>query len=86
MNLILVEFKGKRGRGAGGKTPVFGLLKHGGMVYTKIIPNAKSETLIPIIEKKLFPIALSIVIHLKAIMRLMLVSLNIIELTIANSS
>ena len=47
--------KGKRGRGAGGKTPVFGLLKRGGMVYTKIIPNAKSETLIPIIEKKVIP-------------------------------
>ena len=47
--------KGKRGRGSGGKTPVFGLLKRGGMVYTKIIPNAKSETLIPIIEKKVIP-------------------------------
>lgn len=47
--------KGKRGRGAGGKTPVFGLLKRGGMVYAKIIPNAKSETLIPIIEKKVIP-------------------------------
>ena len=31
--------KGKRGRGAGGKTPVFGLLKRGGRVYTKIIPR-----------------------------------------------
>jgi len=31
--------KGKRGRGAGGKTPVFGLLKRGGRVYTKIIPG-----------------------------------------------
>ena len=28
--------KGKRGRGAGGKIPVFGLLKRGGKVYTKI--------------------------------------------------
>ena len=26
--------KGKRGRGAAGKTPVFGLLKRGGKVYT----------------------------------------------------
>ena len=26
--------KGKRGRGAGGKVPVFGLLKRGGRVYT----------------------------------------------------
>jgi transposase len=31
--------KGKRGRGAGGKTPVFGFLKRGGRVYTKIIPR-----------------------------------------------
>jgi len=44
--------KGKRGRGAAGKVPVFGLLKRGGKVYTKIIPNAKSSTLMPIIQKK----------------------------------
>ena len=47
--------KGKRGRGAGGKTPVFGLLKRGGKVYTKIIPNAKGETLMPIIQEKVIP-------------------------------
>jgi transposase len=29
--------KGKRGRGSAGKVPVFGLLKRGGKVYTKII-------------------------------------------------
>ncbi len=44
--------KGKRGRGAGGKVAVFGLLKRGGKVYTAIIPNAKTETLLPIIEEK----------------------------------
>jgi len=47
--------KGKRGRGAGGKTPVFGLLKRGGRVYTKIIPDASSATLYPIIERKVVP-------------------------------
>ena len=47
--------KGKRGRGAGGKIPVFGLLKRGGRVYTKIIPDASSATLIPIIERKVIP-------------------------------
>ena len=36
--------KGKRGRGAAGKIPVFGLLKRGGRVYTKIISDASSET------------------------------------------
>jgi transposase len=36
--------KDQRGRGASGKTPVFGILKRGGKVYTKIIPDAKSDT------------------------------------------
>lgn len=47
--------KGNRGRGSAGKVPVFGLLKRGGKVYTKIIPDASSATLIPIIEKKVIP-------------------------------
>ena len=47
--------KGKRGRGAAGKVPVFGLLKRGGRVYTKLIPDAKSSTLMPIIENKVIP-------------------------------
>jgi transposase len=47
--------KGKRGRGASGKVPVFGLLKRGGKVYTQVIPDAKSKTLIPIIERKVIP-------------------------------
>jgi len=47
--------KGKRGRGAGGKTPVFGLLKRGGKVYMKIIADAKGATLLPIIQEKVIP-------------------------------
>ena len=47
--------KGKRGRGARDKTPLFGLLKRGGKVYTKIIPDAKRDTLIPIIKEKVIP-------------------------------
>ena len=47
--------KGKRGRGATGKIAVFGLLKRGGKVYTAIIPDAKTETLLPIIEEKVLP-------------------------------
>ena len=47
--------KGKRGRGAKGKVPVFGLLKRGGKVYTKIIPNAKASTLMPIMQEKIQP-------------------------------
>ena len=47
--------KGKRGRGATGKVPVFGILKRGGKVYTQVIPDASSRTLIPIIKDKVQP-------------------------------
>lgn len=47
--------KGKRGRGAAGKVPVFGLLKRQGKVYVAIIANARSDTLIPIIREKIRP-------------------------------
>ena len=47
--------KGNRGRGAAGKIPVFGLLKRGGRVYTKIISDASSSSLFPIIERKVIP-------------------------------
>ena len=43
------------GRGAVGKVPVFGLLKRNGKVYAAMIPNAKSETLMPIIRDKVTP-------------------------------
>ena len=47
--------KGERGRGPGGKIEVFGLSKRGGKVYMAIIPNAKTETLLPIIKEKVQP-------------------------------
>ena len=47
--------KRKIGCRSAGKIPVFGLLKRGGKVYIKVIPNAQSETLIPIIEEKVIP-------------------------------
>lgn len=47
--------KGKRGRGAAGKIPVFGLLKRGGKVYTRVIPVSAGKTLVPIIERKVTP-------------------------------
>jgi transposase len=43
---------GKRGRGAGGKTIVFGLLKRGGKVYTQIVPDAQKATLQAVIRGK----------------------------------
>jgi transposase len=47
--------KGMRGRGAAGKVPVFGLLKRGGKVYAKVIPNAKGKTLKAIIDDRVVP-------------------------------
>jgi transposase len=47
--------KGKRGRGAAGKTIVFGLLKRGGKVYTLIVPDTKKSTLEPIIRQSVKP-------------------------------
>lgn len=44
--------RGKRGRGAGHKTIVFGLLKRKGKVYTEIVPDAKKATLQAIIRGK----------------------------------
>ena len=44
--------RGKRGRGARGKTTVFGLLKRGNEVYTEIVPDCKSATLQRIIKGK----------------------------------
>ena len=47
--------KGKRGRGAGGKTAVFGLLKRNGKVYTVVVKDTKQTTLMPIITNKIKP-------------------------------
>ena len=45
--------RGKRGRGAAGKTPVFGLLKRDGKVFVTIVPNCSREELLPIIQGKI---------------------------------
>ena len=47
--------KGRRGRGAAGKVVVFGILKRNGRVYTVVVDNAKSETLLPVIKQKIMP-------------------------------
>lgn len=44
--------RGLRGRGAGGKTVVFGLLKRGQNVYTEIVPNASKAVIQAIIRGK----------------------------------
>ena len=47
--------KGKRGRGASGKTPVFGILQRGGKVYTEIVPDCAKATLQAIIRGRVAP-------------------------------
>jgi len=45
--------RGKRGRGAKGKTIVFGLIKRQGKVYTQVVKNCSAKELIPIIEDRI---------------------------------
>ncbi|MDA2918738.1 IS1595 family transposase [Desulfobacterota bacterium AH_259_B03_O07] len=52
--------KGKRGRGASGKTIVFGIFKRNGSVYTEIVPDCSKPTLQGIIRGK---VGLDTVIH-----------------------
>ena len=47
--------KGKRGRGASGKTPVFGILQRGGKVHTEVVPDCARKTLQAIIRGKVDP-------------------------------
>jgi transposase-like protein len=42
--------RGKRGRGAAGKTPVFGLLKRDGKVFVTVVKNCSKEELMPVIK------------------------------------
>lgn len=52
--------RGKRGRGASGKTIVFGLLKRDDKVYTEIVPDGKKATLQAIIRGR---VSVEAVIH-----------------------
>ncbi|MDP2625075.1 MAG: IS1595 family transposase [Candidatus Peregrinibacteria bacterium] len=45
--------RGKRGRGAAGKTPVFGILKREGKVFVAIVKNCSKAELMPIIQGKI---------------------------------
>jgi len=44
--------RGKRGRGAEGKTVVFGMAERKGKVIAKVVPDVKANTLLPIIKEK----------------------------------
>jgi len=50
MRVTLVCSQRKARTGAAGKVAVFGILKRGGKVYTKIVGDTKSETLL-LLEK-----------------------------------
>ena len=43
--------RGKRGRGAANKTPVFGMLKRDGKVYTQIVKNCSANELLPMLKE-----------------------------------
>ena len=47
--------KGKRGRGVGGKTIVFGIFKREGCVYTEIVPDASKHSLLKAIRGRVDP-------------------------------
>ena len=47
--------KGRRGRGAGGKVAVFGILQRGGRVYAQMIADCGRATLVPIVRRKVKP-------------------------------
>src|SRR5271168_5557515 len=47
--------KGKRGRGAAGKIPVFGILKRGGKVHTLTVDDTKGKTLLNALQSKVLP-------------------------------
>jgi transposase-like protein len=49
--------RGRRGRGAGRKIPVFGILERGGRVHTQIVRNCSKTTLQAIILGKIDPAA-----------------------------
>ena len=44
--------RGKRGRGAFGKTIVFGIFKRNGKVYTEVVPDVSKATLLQIVTGK----------------------------------
>lgn len=45
--------RGKRGRGAAGKTPVFGVLKRKEKVFVSVVKNCSKSELMPIIQGKI---------------------------------
>ncbi len=72
-----VARKGNQGQGAVAKIPVFSLLKRNGKVYTAIIADAKTATLMPIIRQKIKPDGIIVIVG-KLTVLLMFRNLNTI--------
>ncbi|MET0463897.1 MAG: IS1595 family transposase [Chitinophagaceae bacterium] len=51
---------GKRGRGAAGKTIVFGIFKRHGCVYTEVVPDCRKRTLLAVMRGR---VTLDAVVH-----------------------
>ena len=51
-HLVTMLYGTLSGGGAGGKIPVFGMLKRNGKVYTQVVKNCKKTDIMPIIEQK----------------------------------
>lgn len=47
--------KGKRGRGAAGKVPVFGMLERAGKVVVEAVPDVKEKTLMALVTENIEP-------------------------------
>ena len=47
--------KGKRGRGAEGKSKVIGAVQRGGKVVAQVVPDVKRHTLVPFMARKVSP-------------------------------
>jgi len=58
--------KGKRGRTAAGKIPVFGCLERKGKVYTQMISDVREKALMPITRCKIKPDSIIYTAHFKS--------------------
>ncbi len=47
--------RGKRGRGAAGKTPVAGVVERKGKIIAQVVPDVKAKTLMPIMKEHVLP-------------------------------
>ena len=54
-NRHISKRSGKRGRGAGGKTPVFGMVERKGKVVAMVVPDTTAKTILPIVGQRVMP-------------------------------